>query len=230
MELVGECEHGGDAVAAIRRLRPDLVFLDVQMPRLGGFEVLESLEPNELPVVIFVTAFEEHALHAFEVDALDYLLKPFDSERFSQAMQRARRQVQLLRAGDARLHDGQLQALRRLARAQEYATRLAVKTQGRVYFVAVDEVRWIAADGRYVLLHTDDQVHQLRESMQRLETKLDPERFARIHRSTIVNLDAVRELQPMFHGDYAVLLHDGTELTLSRSYRNRLAKFLGPSV
>ena len=226
VEIVGECSQEADAAVAIRDRQPDIVFLDVQMPKLSGFAVLETIDPRDMPVVIFVTAYEEHALRAFDVDALDYLLKPFDSARFDQALRRARRQIDLLRSGDAGLQQRLLQALRSLPSDDGRVTRIAVKTQGRVYFVNADEIRWVEADGKYVHLHTNDGTHLLRESMQNLEGKLDPERFARIHRSTIVNLDAVRELQPMFHGDYVVLLQDGKELTLSRNYRTRLRKLL----
>lgn len=226
VQIVGECGQGAEAIRVIQETQPDIVFLDVQMPKLNGFEVLERIEPHEMPIVVFVTAYQEHALRAFDVDALDYLLKPFDSKRFAEALQRARRQIELLRSGDGVLQQRLLKALRHLPSGTEYVTRLAVKNQGRVYFVNVDEIQWIEADGKYVHLHTMEATHLLRMSMQGLEEKLDPERFARIHRSTIVNLDAVSELQPMFHGDYAVMLRNGKELTLSRSYKPRLRKLL----
>ena len=235
VEVVGVAGSGRAAVDAIRAQRPDLVFLDVQMPELDGFGVLEALG-DAMPVVIFVTAYDQYALRAFEVQALDYLLKPFDAERFAQAFRRARSQ---LRAGDAppperllglldALSEKQKQLDQLLSRGSErYLERLMVKSAGKIFFVRTAEVHWLEAEGNYIRLHLGGRSHLIRETMNNLETRLDPERFARIHRSTIVNLDQIKELRPWFGGDYLVFLQDGTELKLSRSYRERLAVHLG---
>jgi two-component system LytT family response regulator len=224
--VAGECGSGGEAVAAILMDRPDLVFLDVQMPELDGFGVLERVREAgaELPAVVFVTAYDAHALRAFEVHALDYLLKPFDRERFTRALARAR---EALARREADGLDERLATLLAARSARPYATRLAVKSGGRVRLVKAEEVDWIEAASNYVRLHVGGERHLLRETMAALEARLDPERFVRIHRSTIVNLDRVRELEPYFHGDYVVKLHDGRRLTLSRTYRERLEERLG---
>jgi two-component system, LytTR family, response regulator len=224
IDLIGECSDGRQAVTTIRKQAPDLAFLDVQMPALDGFGVLGALGDARLPVVIFVTAHDRYALKAFEVHALDYLLKPFDRERFTAALDRAKTQVRRQNAPlvDPRLAD-LLQAVGGRRPAPE---RLVVKTGGRLYFVRLEDIDWIEAAGNYVRLHTGKEDHLLRESMNGLECKLDVGRFVRIHRSTIVNVERIRELQPAFHGDYAVILHDGTELSLSRGYRERLEQHL----
>lgn len=228
IELVRECGNGREAVAAIRALAPDLVFLDVQMPELDGFEVLDRLAGQPLPVIIFVTAYDQYALKAFEVSALDYLLKPFSDERFGKALEQAKRLLaqqdsielgrKLLRLMGARDLD---------PNAPRYLTRLMVKTTGRVIFVRTDEIDWIEAYDNYVRLHTGGKAHLLRQTMNELEASLNPEQFARIHRSTIVNLDRVRELHPHFNGESVVILHDGTELKLSRSRKDGFEQLLG---
>jgi two-component system, LytTR family, response regulator len=226
VEVVGECGDGREAVATIAALRPDLVFLDVQMPSLDGFGVVEAVGPERMPPTIFVTAFDQYALKAFEVHALDYLLKPFDQERFATALRRAKdRLSHKLEAG---VRD-KLMALLADAKPAEptHVERLAIKSGGSLYFLRTEEIDWVEAAGNYTRLHTGKKVHLLRETMNALETKLDPKRFARIHRSTIVNLERIRELQPFFHGDYVVLLHDGTQLTLSRNYRPKLHGLFG---
>jgi two-component system LytT family response regulator len=225
VSVVGECGDGRDAVAVLRAQQPDLVFLDVQMPVLDGFGVVEAVGPERLPALIFVTAHDRYALRAFEVHALDYLLKPFDRERFRGAVARAR--DRLARA-DRAAADRQLLALLEEVRAARQAPqRLAVKEDGRVFFVRLEDVDWIEAAGNYVRLHVAAAVHLLRETMTALEERLPPERFVRIHRSAIVQIDRIRELEPWFHGDYRVLLHDGTALTLSRGYRPKLQERLG---
>jgi two-component system LytT family response regulator len=238
-EVVGECANGREAVSAIRERTPDLVFLDVQMPDLDGFGVLAALGPTRLPVVVFVTAYDQYALRAFEFHALDYLLKPFDDERFEKTLGWARSQLrekQLHRLSErmvALLDDYRGgQEAGRGAEAQpagqpQLLTRLVVKSAGHVCFVRVEEIDWIEAEGYYARLHVGGKSHLLRETMAKLEAQLDPRRFLRIHRSTIVNLDRVRELRPQSHGEYAVILHDGTPLRLSRSYRDRLPALLG---
>jgi two-component system, LytTR family, response regulator len=227
--VVGECGDGNEAVAAIRELQPDLLFLDVQMPALDGFGVLEAVGGDRVPAVIFVTAYDKYAIQAFEVHALDYLLKPFDRERFHLALERARAQLQreeTVAASErllALLEDAQAQA------AKKPLQRLVIKSGGRVFFLRVEEIDWIEAAGNYVRLHVARETHLLRETMNALETRLDPEQFVRIHRSTIVHLDRIQELQPWFHGDYKVILRDGTQLTLSRGYRQKLQELLGHS-
>jgi two-component system LytT family response regulator len=197
------------------------MFLDVQMPVLDGFGVLEALGETALPVVIFVTAHDRYALKAFEVHALDYLLKPFDQPRFAAALKRAKDQVKKDRTGamDQRLLD----LLQERSKGSE---RLVIRSAGRVTFVRKEDIDWIEAAGNYVRLHTGKEDHLLRESMNGLEAKLDPKRFVRIHRSTIVNVERIRELQPAFHGDYVIFLQDGTELALSRNYRDSLKNAL----
>ena len=228
VQVVGECGDGRRALAAIRRRRPDLLFLDVQMPELDGFAVLRALDPTELPAVIFVTAYDRYALRAFEVHALDYLLKPFDRERFHRALARARTQIERDRRGtlDARL----LALLEDLRPGRKRLERLVVKDGGRVFFLRAEEIDWVEAQGNYARLHIGRETHLVRETMARLEAGLDPKQFARIHRSTIVNLERVRELLPDFHGDSVVVLRDATRLTLSRGYRERFRELLGSTL
>ena len=250
ISILGECSDGKQAVAELRKLRPDLVFLDVQMPVLDGFGVLQSLVGTEMPVVIFVTAHDRYALKAFEVHALDYLLKPFDRVRFGAALERAKAHV---RQGSAVALEDRLEKLMQtlappdshplaykgrgetespmpqtaLGDAGRRLERLMVKSDGRIYFVRIDDVDWIEAAGNYVRLHVGKENHLLRETLTALDKKLDPARFVRIHRSTIVNLERIRELQPAFHGDYVIVLQDGTELAVSRGFRDNLKEALG---
>jgi two-component system LytT family response regulator len=198
------------------------------MPVLDGFGVLQALDGSSLPVVIFVTAHDRYALKAFEVHALDYLLKPFDKARFADALERAKTQV---RQGSATALNERFQELLHSVPGHRPAPeRLMVKSGGRIYFVRIEDIDWIEAAGNYVRLHTATEDHLLRESLTALESKLDPRRFVRIHRSTIVNLERIRELQPAFHGDYVVILQDGTELALSRSCRDKLEESLGDAL
>ena len=228
VEVMGECGNGHEAIAAIRGRRPDLVFLDVQMPEVGGFGVLEALEPAETPAVVFVTAFDEFAVRAFEVHALDYLLKPFDRPRFLQSLERAREAVRRRREG--RLDDRLSALLAHLDTSQRYLRRVLVKNGSRTVLLKTSEIDWIESAGNYVRLHAGRDRHLLRETMVALEEKLDPEQFLRIHRSTMVNLERIRDLEPYFHGDYVLRLADGTRLTLSRTYRERLQQRLGRSL
>ena len=240
-QLLRECGNGGEAVEAIGELAPDLVFLDVQMPGLTGFGVLERIPPGRLPLVVFVTAFDRYALQAFRVYALDYLLKPFDDERFAETLSRVRARVEERRTGEVgRRLSALLDDVRAglgphlpspaapppASEARRFADRLVIRDATRVTFVRVEEVDWIEADGDYMRLHVGGKPHLLRTTMAELERRLDPERFLRIHRSAIVNFDRVRELRPSFHGEYAVILHDGTRLKLSRGYRDRLQAVL----
>jgi two-component system, LytTR family, response regulator len=230
IELVKECGNGRDAVREIRALEPDLVFLDVQMPELNGFEVLEKLAGQPLPVIIFVTAYDQYALKAFEVSALDYLLKPFDDARFHKALAQARRQIEQQDTSELGRKLMTLLGTREVkadAPPSRYLTRLMVKTAGRVIFIRTEEIDWIEAYDNYLRLHVGGRAHLLRQTMNELEAALNPAQFARIHRSTIVNLDRVKELHPHFNGDHLVILHDGTELKLSRSRREWLEQWLG---
>ncbi len=231
IELVKECGDGRDAVSQIRMLEPDLVFLDVQMPELDGFEVLENLAGQPLPVIIFVTAYDQYALKAFEVSALDYLLKPFDDARFHKALAQARRQIEQQDASQLGRKLLTLLGTREIKAdgLPRYLTRLMVKTAGRVIFIRCEEIDWIEAYDNYLRLHVAGRAHLLRQTMNELEAALNPEQFIRIHRSTMVNLDRVKELHTHFNGEHLVILHDGTKLKLSRSRREWLEQWLGAS-
>lgn len=208
-ELIGECANGAEAVRVLESERPDIVFLDVQMPEMDGFEVLRAIEQTQ-PLIIFTSAYDEYALRAFEVQAFDYLLKPFDRRRFRESIQRAR----------TRLEERSIVPERRPA--MKTVDRVAVRNNGRVVFLKVSDIDWIEASDNYVCLHAGKDTHVVRETMSELERRLDPALFIRVHRSAIVNLDRVKELQPWFRGDYRVVLNDGTELTLTKTHREKL--------
>lgn len=244
VEIVGEAESGREAVTMIRALQPDLVCLDVQMPELDGFEVLNELDDVAVPMVLFITAYDEHAQRAFDVHAVDYVLKPVDADRFKAAFERARTQranaVAAERLGELlatmrRISDGKVVSDDSTAVAPaagaavtpgsgSFASRILVKADGRMFFVKTTDIDWIEADRNYVRLHVGKEAHTIRERISHLEETLDPRLFARIHRSTIVNLNRVREMQQWFSGDYVVILDDGTRLRLSRHYRDRVEK------
>jgi len=223
--IVGESINGCEAVAAIRDQTPDLIFLDVQMPQLGGFEVLEALRKEEIPYVIFATAYDQYAVRAFEVHALDYLLKPFDRERFDAAWQRAK--AQIIHERNDGTDERIIALLEDLKAGNRYLERLVIKAGGRIYFLETNEIDWIEAQGNYVSVHNGKKSHLLRETISSLETQLNPKKFVRIHRSSIVRIDRIQELQPWFHGEYRVILQNGTQLTLSRNYRDKLQDALG---
>lgn len=226
--LTGECANGREAAAAIRDTAPDLVFLDVQMPELDGFGVLREVGVETAPMVVFVTAFDQYALRAFDVHAIDYLLKPFTDDRFRQSLDRAKQQVRQGRLEDLSRKLAALLDHDEAAPARErYLDRLVVKSGGKVTLLPVGEIEWIDAEGDYVRIHVGKTWHLLRETMKNLEDQLDSARFVRIHRSTIVNLEKVKELQPFFRGEYVVVLHNGTTLKLSRGYRDNLEARLG---
>jgi two-component system LytT family response regulator len=225
VSVVGECVNGREAIEAIQEHNPDLIFLDVQMPEIGGFEVLEALKSVHVPHVIFVTAYDQYAVRAFEVHALDYLLKPFDRERFDLAWRRAKAHILSTRNGE--MDQRILAILEELKAGSKYIERLVIKSGGRVFFLDTDDIDWIEAEGNYVSVHTGKKSHLLRETISSLEAQLDPKKFLRIHRSSIVKIDRIKELQPWFHGEYRVILMDGTQLTLSRNYRENLQKALG---
>lgn len=220
IEIASESANGTEALRDIQRLAPDLVFLDVQMPELTGFEVLDRLDPARLPVIIFVTAYDQYALKAFEVCALDYLLKPFDRERFGRALSRARAELDRRKAGQ--VNERVLKLLSELGQTKKYLEKLMIRDGGRVFFLRADEIDWIEAAGNYVRLHAGKEEYLYRETMTKLEGQLNPERFARIHRSAIVNTERIKELQPWFRGEYVIVLRDNQKLTLSRTYRGRL--------
>lgn len=222
VEVVAECRDGESAVTAIRAQAPDLVFLDVQMPGLDGFDVIAEVGPEAMPAVIFVTAYDDHALRAFEVHALDYLLKPFDDARFAAAWGHAREQ--LAEGSSRRLAGALRQLLEEQESGRERATRLMVRSQGRIRLVRVEDVDWFEGTGNYVRLHVGDTTHLIRASLGGLEARLDPTRFMRIHRSTIVNLDRIREIQPWGGGAYVAILRDGQRLRVSRGYREALLR------
>ncbi|HWS54767.1 MAG TPA: LytTR family DNA-binding domain-containing protein [Pyrinomonadaceae bacterium] len=231
VELVGEAGSGAEAVRLISERAPDLVFLDIQMPELDGFGVVARVGAERMPVIVFVTAFDRFALRAFEVHALDYLLKPFDDARFEKALRQAKLQVEQRSVKELGERLVRLLAEREGGAAPaparpQYLTRLLVKSSGRVFFLKADEIDWIGAEDYYVKLHVGRRGHLLRETMNELESKLDPQKFLRIHRSTIVNVERIRELHQLFNGDYAVVLHDGTELKLSRTRREHLQSLL----
>jgi len=224
MEVVAQCRDGEEAVRAISERRPDLVLLDIQMPRMDGFDVIGAIGADRMPALIFVTAFDTHAIRAFEVRALDYLLKPFDRERFSSALRRARTQIDAQADGDL---GRRLAALMRdLKRETPRSDRLVVKSGGRLFFLRADEIDWIEAAGNYVRLHVGTQAHLLRETMNAIESRLDPERFFRIHRSRIVNVERIQEMQPWLNGEYSIVLRTGARLTISRGYREKLQEKL----
>ncbi len=250
VEIIGEAETGRDAVRMIEEMHPDLVCLDVQMPELDGFGVLRELDGESVPMVLFITAYDEHAQRAFDVHAVDYVLKPVDADRFRAAFERARTQrahaVAAERLGELlatvrRLADGSGGDTRTDAAGSgqaahngngaagngRYASRILVKQDGRMFFVKTTEIDWIEADRNYVRLHVGKEAHTIRERISHLEETLDPRLFARIHRSTIVNLNRVREMQQWFSGDYVVILEDGTRLRLSRHYRDRVEQQVG---
>lgn len=224
-EVVAECVNGREAIEAIQEHSPDLIFLDVQMPEIGGFDVLEALKSVHMPHVIFVTAYDQYAVRAFEVHALDYLLKPFDRERFESAWRRASSHILATRNGE--MDQRILAILEELKAGSKYLERLVIKSGGRVFFLDTDDIDWIEAEGNYVSVHTGKKSHLLRETISSLESQLDPKKFLRIHRSSIVKIDRIKELQPWFHGEYRVILLDGTQLTLSRNYRENLQEALG---
>lgn len=225
VDIVGEASDGTATVKAIRDLTPDLVFLDVQMPELDGFGVLTTLDPTRRPAVIFVTAYDQFALKAFEVHAVDYLLKPYDKERFDKALARARDRLHQRHSSD--LNQRLTALLAEVRPAEKAVERLAVKSGGKVVVVKVEDLDWIESADNYVVLHTGSEAHMHRETMNAMEGQLPAGKFLRISRSTIVNVDRIKELQPLFHGEYAVILRNGAKLTLSRTHRDKLDALMG---
>ena len=209
IEIIGECSNGGEAVIVIQEKSPDLVFLDMQMPELSGIDIVEAVGVERMPTVIFVTAFDNYALQAFDVFALDYLLKPFNSDRFKKSLNRAKLQIKRINK-----------------EGPNYLDRIMVKSSGKIFFLNVDEIDWIEAADNYVYLHAGKESYLIRETMNGMEGKLNQDRFIRIRRSMLVQIDRIKELQPLFNSEYSVILKDGTKLTSSRRYRKNLDKIL----
>jgi two-component system LytT family response regulator len=225
IEIVGECANGSETINAARNLVPDLIFLDVQMPEPDGVSVSELIGGEDGPLVIFVTAYDQYAVRAFDVRAVDYLLKPFDRSRFAQSLQRAKEQI---REKQNKVVNHQiLELLNELKEKPRYLDRLVIKTNERVFVLKIDEIDWIEAEGNYVRVHFGKQSSLIRETLSHLASQLDPRKFPRIHRSRLVNIDRIQELQPWSHRDYRIILRNGTQLTLSRSYREQLYQLLG---
>ncbi len=224
VDVIGECGDGESAVGALREGKTDLVFLDVQMPAMDGFQVLTEVGANHMPVTIFVTAYDRYALRAFDANAIDYLLKPVGKDRFERALTRAKRRI----AGELKHDEVQriISSLERLTAVHNYPERLAIPKNGRVQFVATKDIDWIEAEGNYARLHVGNQEHEFRETLANLEEKLNPAEFLRIHRSTIVNIQRIKEIQAWFHGHHRVLLENGAELRMSR-YQREIARKLG---
>jgi two-component system LytT family response regulator len=213
-----EADDGLTAVENYSEFSPDIIFLDIQMPRLDGFEVLEQIGSDNLPVIIFATAYDEYAIKAFEVSAIDYLLKPFDFDRFNKAFQHALEQLSLKK----NLRENISRLLKKRNIDKKYDNKILVNSGRKFFFVEVKDITYISSYEKYVLLHTEDGKYLLRETMQNMEEKLDKEKFARIHRSYIVNIEIIKEMQPVTHGDYIVLLTTGEKLNMSRRYRGNL--------
>jgi two-component system LytT family response regulator len=223
-EVVGECCNGRAAIADIRETKPDLVFLDVQMPEVDGFGVIREVGPEQMPAVVFVTAYDEYAVSAFDVNALDYLLKPFDEERFSRCLTRVEQRLSQPRPEHALVE--KLTSLVAEQAKPRTADRLAIRNSDRITLLQTDDIDWIEAADNYVEIHVGKQVHLMRETLSNLEQRLQPFRFLRIHRSRLVNAGRIKELHPLFHGEYELVLSDGTRLTSSRHYREVLQTLL----
>jgi two-component system LytT family response regulator len=223
-ECIGECVDGADALRSIHRDAPDLVFLDVQMPHANGFEVLANLQQERMPVIVFVTAFDQFALEAFEAHALDYLLKPLSEERFLEALKRVK--TYLAGRDTKDLRDRLTGLVRQLSESPKHISRLAVESGGSLVFLKVNEIDWIQADGNYLDLHVGKQCYLLRGRISALEKSLPPDQFFRVHRSTIVNLDRIKEFKPLFKGEGLIVLKDGSQLPASRSCSQKLQALL----
>src|SRR6266404_1993231 len=225
IEIVSEAANGKEAAMMIRKHTPDIVFLDVQMPEMDGFAVFESIQAKHLPQIIFTTAYEQYAIRAFDLHALDYLLKPFDQARFRDALHHAKEHFRSARVQDGRLQVSAL--LESIRNKPEYLDRVVVKSGGRITFLNTRDIHWIEADDKYVHLHTDNASPMVRQTLNAMEAQLDPKKFQRIHRSAIVNVERIKELQPLFNGEHSVVLENGTKLTLSRNYKDKLFELVG---
>lgn len=226
IEIVDICANGHEALSSYQRYKPDLIFLDIQMPEMNGFDFLSRINASPLPGIIFITAYDEFALRAFEFHALDYLLKPYDRERFKKAVEHARLSLQSNSRPD--ITEEQIKALlTSMKQPAAVLDRLIVKTGGRVIFLRIEEVDWMEAAGNYVKLHTGNESHLVRETMSNLEQQLPSSKFIRIHRSTIVNIEKIKELQPYFNGEYKVILQNNTHVIMSRNFKENFTKVLG---
>ncbi len=228
VKVIAECANGKDAIESLEESPPDLLFLDIQMPEIDGFDVLQAIGVGQVPAVIFVTAYDQFALRAFEAHALDYLLKPFDDERFAAALLRARERIRQQQGGDL---DRRLHALLENVRGDHgFLRRLVVPSGHRNIFVRTEQIDWIEAERNYIRLHVNERggrTYLLRENLTRIASALDPATFCRIHRSTIVNIDRIQAVESLLHGEYLVVLQDGTKLTSGRSYRRNLHAVMG---
>jgi two-component system, LytTR family, response regulator len=225
MQVVAECANGTDAVEQIRALKPDLVFLDVQMPGMDGFDVVRGAA-EAVRNIVFVTAHDQYAVRAFEVEALDYLLKPFDRARMQGTLARVRER---LRNGDD-LREKLRTFLEQVKPRAGVRDRLMIRAAGRITFLRPGEVEWIEAADNYVRIHTGKETHLVRETMANFEGDLDRRKFVRVHRSAIINIDAIAEIRTLFHGDFSIVLRNGTEIPLGRTYREKLEGLLGRSL
>jgi two-component system LytT family response regulator len=225
VEIAGECATGPETIRAVGELKPDLVFLDVQIPGLDGMAVSSALGGEDGPLIIFVTAYDQYAVRAFEIRAVDYLLKPFDRERFAAALNRAKTMLRERRRTE--VNEQILSLLEEMRDRPQYLDRLVINTNDRVFVIRTEEIDWIEAEGNYVRIHFGKGSSLLRETLSHLASQLDPRKFPRIHRSQIVNIDRIQELQPWSHRDYRIILRNGTQLALSRTYRDQLYQLLG---
>jgi two-component system LytT family response regulator len=224
VQIIGECTNGKEAVAMIQKHDPDLVFLDIQMPELDGLGVVEAIGLESLPHIVFTTAYDRYAIQAFDLHATDYLLKPFDHIRFQDALKRVKQSISISERNELVSLSALLEALKQ---KPKFLSRLTIRSGGRITLISTNDIRWIEADDKYVHLHTDKQSQLVRQTLTALEAQLDPAKFQRIHRSAIVNIDYIKELQGMFGGEHIILLNDGTKLTLSRKYKERFFTSLG---
>jgi two-component system LytT family response regulator len=224
VEVVAECTNGREAVAVIQKEQPDVVFLDIQMPEMDGFSVVHNLSGDWLPKIVFTTAYEQYAIRAFEMHAIDYLLKPFNQVRFADMLRHVKDRI----INEETTDQSQVRALlNTLGRKSDHLERLVIKNEGRFTFVKVAEISWLEADDKYVKLHVGKSTRTVRQTLNSMEAQLDPKRFTRIHRSAVVNIDRIREIDAMFNGEYELLLDDGTKLNVSRRYKDRLFTLLG---
>jgi two-component system LytT family response regulator len=225
IEVIGECVDGREAVAAIQKFKPDLIFLDIQIPELDGFDVLKAIEIEQMPFVIFVTAFNKYAIKAFEFHALDYLLKPFEPERLQSSLDRVKKQIRQENTGDL---ETRLRSLLEDVKPTPsgYQERLAIKSDEEVMFLKIEEIDWIEPAGNFLRLHIGKESHLIRETLSALEAKLDPRKFMRIQRSAIVNIARIKKLHPLFRGEYVVVLQNGVRLTSTQGYRDKLRELI----
>jgi two-component system LytT family response regulator len=225
IEVIQECRNGIEAIQAILEHKPDLVFLDIQMPLMDGFEVIHSLDIETMPYVIFVTAYDSYAIQAFEINAIDYLLKPYTPERFNESVERVLHAIQNQNQRANQHHEEIDKLLTNLRSQKPYINRIAVQSSARIYFLNIDEIDWIESSGNYITIYANNKTHLIRETMKKIEAKLDPEKFIRIHRSFIVNLDRIVEIQPDGY-DFIVILQDGKTLGMSRTYKAKLQELI----